>query len=57
MIGGSGFRGMYNRRPLQIGDYSTPKAQLSELMGYKAKRKRLAKKAAGEAEAVEVAGA
>ncbi len=57
MTGGSGFRGMYNRRPLQIGDYSTPKAQLSELMGYKAKRKRLAKKAAGEVEAVEVAGA
>ena len=45
MVGGSDFRGMYNRQPLCIGAYSTPKTQLTELLGYKAKQKRLAKKA------------
>ena len=54
MTGGSDFHGMYNRRPLQLGDYSTPKAQLTEILGFKAKRKRLAKKAASEAEAAMV---
>ena len=36
MTGGSDFHGMYNRRPLQIGDHSTPKAKLSELLSFKA---------------------
>ena len=50
MTGGSDFHGMYNKRPLTIGDYGTPKTQLSELLGYKARLRRQAKKAAGEAE-------
>ena len=49
MTGGSDFHGMYNRRPLTIGDYATPKTQLSELLGYKAKLRRQAKKAMEEA--------
>ena len=49
MTGGSDFHGMYNKRPLTLGDYGTPKTQLSELLGYKAKLRRQAKKAAGEA--------
>lgn len=46
MTGGSDFHGMYNRTALSLGDYVTPKTQLAELLGYKAKVKRLAKKAA-----------
>ena len=46
--GGSDFHGMYSRHAAQLGSYRTPKAQLSELLGYKAKKKRLAKKAAEE---------
>ena len=49
MTGGSDFRGMYNRTPLAPGDYGTPKTQLSELLSYKARQKRLAKKLAAEA--------
>lgn len=48
MTGGSDFHGMYNKRPLCIGDYGTPKTQLSELLGYKAKLRRQAKKAVGD---------
>lgn len=46
MVGGSEFRGMYNRQPLTIGSYLTPKTQLTEILGYKAKLKRQAKRAA-----------
>lgn len=46
MTGGSDFHGMYNRMPISLGDFSTPKTQLTELLGYKAKVKRQAKKAA-----------
>ena len=46
MTGGSDFHGMYNREALSLGDFSTPKTQLTELLGYKAKVKRQAKKAA-----------
>ena len=55
MTGGSDFHGFYNRSALTIGSYLTPKTQLAELLGYKAKQKRLEKKnaaAAAEAEAV-----
>lgn len=48
MTGGTDFRGMYNRQPLLPGDYATPKTQLSELMSYKSRQKRLAKKQALE---------
>ena len=44
MTGGSDFHGFYNRSALTIGSYLTPKAQLTELLGYKAKQKRLEKK-------------
>lgn len=46
MTGGSDFHGMYNRTALTLGDYATPKTQLAELVGYKSKIKRQAKKAA-----------
>lgn len=52
MVGGSDFRGMYTPTPISLGSYLTPKTQLSELLGYKAKLRRLAKKEAAEAEAV-----
>lgn len=42
--GGSSFHGLYNKDTLTIGSYCTPKAQLQELLGYKAKIKRLQKK-------------
>lgn len=58
MIGGSDFRGMYTPQPLALGSYLTPKNQLAELMGYKAKLKRLAKREAAlaEKEAAEAVG-
>ncbi len=46
MTGGSDFHGMYSRKAVMLGSFITPKAQLTELLGYKAKKKRLAKKAA-----------
>lgn len=49
MTGGSDFHGMYNKTALSIGSYMTPKTQLNELLGYKAKQKRLQKKLAQEA--------
>lgn len=54
MTGGSDFHGMYGHKNTSLGDYVTPKTQLSELTGYKARQKRLAKKAA-EAAAQEAA--
>ncbi len=59
MIGGSDFRGMYTPQPLTIGAYSTPKTQLTELLGYKARVRRLAKREAAnlEKEAAEAAEA
>ncbi len=48
-LGGSDFRGMYNSRKITVGDYATPDKQLDELMSYKAKQKRLRKKAEQEA--------
>lgn len=43
--GGSDFHGLYNKTSITIGSYMTPKTQLSELIGFKAKQKRLQKKA------------
>ena len=48
-LGGTNFRGMYNETPLSVGSYITPDKQLDELMSYKAKQKRLRKKAEQEA--------
>lgn len=53
MTGGTDFHGMYNRGAISIGDIVTPKTQLSELLGYKAKVRRQAKKAAAEIAAKE----
>ena len=44
MTGGSDFHGMYNHGTWSIGDYVTPKQQLSELLNYKTKIKRQQKK-------------
>ena len=52
MTGGTDFRGMYNKIPLAPGDFGTPKTQLNELLSYKSRQKRLAKKQAQEALAV-----
>ncbi len=46
MTGGSDFHGMYNHGQWSIGDYVTPKQQLTELLGYKTKIKRQQKKLA-----------
>ena len=46
MTGGSDFHGMYNKGVYSIGDYLTPKQQLSELLNYKTKVKRQQKKLA-----------
>lgn len=51
MTGGSDFKGMYNTQSLTVGAYGTPEDALSKLMGYKAKQKRLAKKALKAAQA------
>ena len=45
MTGGTDFHGLYNDKVISIGDYGTPDDALSKLMGYKAKQKRLLKKA------------
>ncbi len=46
MTGGTSFCGMYNKSNVTLGAVSTPKTQLSELLSYKSKLKRLAKKQA-----------
>ena len=51
MVGGSDFRGMYTPKPISLGAYVTPKTQLGDLLGYKAKQRRLAKKEAAQQEA------
>ncbi len=48
-LGGSDFKGMYNKTPLTVGSYITPDKQLDELLSYKSKQKRLRKKAEQEA--------
>lgn len=49
MTGGSDFHGMYGVKGTSLGAYVTPKTQLNELVGYKSRQKRLAKKAAENA--------
>jgi predicted metal-dependent phosphoesterase TrpH len=46
MVGGTDFRGMYSKKPISVGEYSTPDAQVKALMSYKTKMKK--KKAATE---------
>ena len=48
-LGGSNFHGMYNKEAYSVGTYVTPDKQLDELISYKAKQKRLRKKAEQEA--------
>lgn len=48
--GGSAFHGLYNKKALSLGDFVTPKTQLQELTGFKAKQKRLLKKLQSEAD-------
>ena len=43
--GGSEFHGLYNKRPVSVGDCDMPEENLSKLINYKAKQKRLRKKA------------
>ncbi len=45
-VGGTEFRGMYSKKPISIGEYSTPDAQVKALMSYKTRMKK--KKAATE---------
>ena len=50
MTGGSDFHGMYNAKPIKLGDYTTPDENLTALLGYQAKQRRARRKAAKEAE-------
>lgn len=45
-VGGTDFRGMYSKKPISVGEYSTPDAQVKALMSYKTKMKK--KKSATE---------
>jgi len=49
MTGGSDFHGMYGSKINKLGSFSTPDDNLSELMNYKAKQRRLQKKTASAA--------
>ena len=51
MTGGTDFHGLYNLDPVSIGDMLTPDDAMAKLLGYKAKQKRLARKAAKAAAA------
>lgn len=46
--GGSDFHGFYNDKPRSVGDCGVDETIISELLSYKAKKKRLEKKAAAE---------
>ncbi len=48
MTGGSDFHGMYSPAPIGLGGIEIPQQHLNTFLGYKAKQKRLAKKAATE---------
>lgn len=43
--GGTGFKGMYSKKPLSIGDVTVPEANIKALLSYKSKKKKSAKKA------------
>ncbi|MGN0457534.1 MAG: PHP domain-containing protein [Eubacterium sp.] len=49
MTGGSDFHGIYGEQSVTIGSYSTPQENLDKLLGYKTKKKRMAKRAEKEA--------
>ena len=49
MTGGSDFHGIYGNKTVTLGTCSTPQEQLDKLMGYKAKKKRVERKAEKEA--------
>lgn len=53
MTGGTDFHGLYNLDPVSIGDVLTPDDAMAKLLGYKAKQKRLARKAAKAAAAAQ----
>ena len=46
MTGGTDFHGMYSRKPMPLGTFSTPQENIEELLSYKAKQKRQQKKTA-----------
>lgn len=54
MTGGTDFHGLYNLDPVSIGDVLTPDDAMTKLLGYKAKQKRLARKAAKAAAAAQL---
>ncbi len=45
MTGGTDFHGLYNTQPLSLGDVGAPEDAVQKLLSYKAKQKRLLKKA------------
>lgn len=49
--GGSNFKGLYNKSAVSVGTSVTPDIQLNEFMGYKAKQRKLHKKAEAAAAA------
>lgn len=51
MTGGSDFHGMYNATTVSVGDVSASDDAVAKLLGYKARQKRLAKKAQKASEA------
>ncbi len=56
MTGGTDFRGLYNTEQVSIGEVSAPDDAVAKLLGYKARQKRLAKKAQKAAEAAKNVG-
>ena len=46
--GGTDFKGMYNSDAISVGDYGIPEDALAKLISYKARQKRLSKKAAAQ---------
>ena len=40
-VGGTDFKGMYSKKPICVGDCSTPEASLKALLSYKSKQKKL----------------
>lgn len=45
MTGGTDFCGLYNRYPVSVGDIDVPDDAVTKLLGYKAKIRRMQKKA------------
>lgn len=53
MTGGSNFHGLYNKTLVSVGDCDMPEDQLSKLLNYKARQKRLKKKLEAQQKAQE----